>query len=70
MEQHPLDYQNALQEPVEVDLASGVYWLQDGHHRYVTAQVLGLDSILVDLTIKDNPVKVLAGRMAKTDYVT
>ncbi len=70
VEQHPTAYQDALQpgrqEPVEVALESGVYWLQDGHHLFVTAQVLGHDTILADLTIRDNPVKVLASRMAET----
>ncbi len=64
----PTDYEEALDtEPVEVALESGVYWLQDGHHRYVTAQVLGHATILADLTIKDNPVKVLTRQAAVID---
>lgn len=64
VEQHPTAYQDALLEPVEVDLTRGVYWLQSGHRLFVTAQVLGLATILVDLTIRDNPVKVLAASLA------
>jgi len=52
-------YVDALDEPVEVSLERGVYWLEDGHHRYVTAVGLGNDTILADLTIKDNPIRVL-----------
>lgn len=61
--QHPEDYEEALDtEPVQVQLERGVYWLQDGHHRYVTAQVRGDRDILVDLTIRDNPVVALTRR--------
>jgi len=56
----PACYEEALDtEPVEVALERGVYWLEDGHHRYVTAEVRGDQDILVDLTIKDNPVEAL-----------
>lgn len=66
VEQHPDDYAEALDtEPVEVALERGVYWLEDGHHRYVTAQHRGDRDILAELTIKDNPVKVLMERQAR-----
>lgn len=65
--EHPEDYLEALEtEPIEVALERGVYWLEDGHHRYVTAQLRGDTDILVDLTIKDNPVRVLAQQTASS----
>ena len=54
VEQCPYRYDEAADtEPVDVLLARGVYWLQDGHNRFVTAQVRGDGDILVDLTIND-----------------
>ena len=68
------DYKNAVQEieegwwvpeegadeePVDVALERGVYWLEDGHHRYVNAELSGQEDILANLVIKDNPVRVL-----------
>lgn len=68
------DYQNAVEEineglwepqegiedePVDVSLERGVYWLEDGHHRFVASKLMGRDRILANLSIKDNPVRVL-----------
>ena len=67
--EHPDDYGEALDtEPVDVALERGVYWLEDGHHRYVTAQLRGDADILADLTIKDNPVHALMEREAMFIY--
>jgi ADP-ribose pyrophosphatase YjhB (NUDIX family) len=68
------DYQNAVaeiqeghwapeegieDEPVDVSLERGIYWLEDGHHRYVAFELADRPTILADVTIKDNPVRVL-----------
>ncbi len=68
------DYRNAVEEineglwqpeegienePIDVSLERGVYWLEDGHHRFVAFTLVGRDRILANLTIKDNPVRVL-----------
>jgi len=50
---------NDTEEPIDVSLERGVYWLEDGHHRYVNAQKQGLADILANLQIKDNPVRAL-----------
>lgn len=45
-----------LSEPVEVTLRNGVFWLEDGHHRYLAAKILGKKlKCLVD--IRDKPVE-------------
>jgi len=65
VEQCPDCYEEALDtEPVDVTLERGVYWLQDGHHRLVTAQARGDRDILANLIIKDNPVTALTERRA------
>jgi len=61
--------ESALEEPVEVSLERGIYWLEDGHHRYVMARGLGRDTILADLSIKDNPVRALMRRNAIEESV-
>ncbi len=61
----PLE-ESVLEEPVDVALSSGIYRLEDGHHRLIVARKLGHHDILVDLVIKDNPVKVLAERLGIT----
>jgi hypothetical protein len=59
---HPTDYEDALDVPVDVSLERGVYWLEDGHHRFVTAELRGDRDILVSLTIKDNPIRAIEAR--------
>lgn len=66
VEQCPDCYEEALDhKPVDVALERGVYWLEDGHHRFVTAQARGDRDILANLTIKDNPVVKLMSRQAR-----
>jgi len=57
VEEDPEGWVDALDEPVDVSLERGILYLEDGHHRYVTAQMLDLPTILADVTIKDNPVQ-------------
>ena len=53
-------------EPVDVSLERGVYWLEDGHHRFVAFKLAGRPTILADVTIKDNPVRVLMHKRTST----
>lgn len=59
----------SLVEPVEVDLDdAGKLVLQDGHHRYMAAKILGKE-LNVDLTIKANSIKALAEKLdIEADY--
>lgn len=50
-----------LTKPVEVVYQGGRFVLEDGHHRWLAAYILG-KKLAVSLTIKDNPISVLLGR--------
>jgi len=65
VEQYPDCYDDEDAEPIGVVLERGVYWLERGHRRYVTAECRGDHDILVDLKIRDNPVKVLLAMLNK-----
>jgi len=47
--------------PVKVALRGGLFELEDGHHRYVAARMLGDKKIWAEVDIKDNPISVLLG---------
>ena len=46
-------------EPIEVKLKDGLFRIEDGHHRYLAATILGKETIEAELTIDDNPIKAL-----------
>lgn len=49
-----------LSEPIDVILENGELWVDDGHHRWLSAKLTGR-KLKGDLTIKDNPIqKILA----------
>ena len=50
-----------LSEPIDVILEDGIYKIDDGHHRYTAAKILGKD-LPVDLRINDQPFVGLAKR--------
>lgn len=59
VDREPDRWKPYLDEPIEVTLRDGRLHIEEGHHRYVTAKRMGLDSVLVDLTISDNPVTAI-----------
>jgi hypothetical protein len=50
---------SAEREPVDVSLWHGVYYLEDGHHRYLAAKLSGKKTIRAVVDIKDNPITEL-----------
>ena len=48
-----------LREPIEVQYKGGVFYIEDGHHRYVAAKRLGETSILASIQPDDNPIIAL-----------
>jgi len=47
--------------PVQVHLRNGLFDLEDGHHRYVAATMLGDEAIWAEVEIKDDPIAVILG---------
>ena len=49
----------AQREPIEVTYKHGVFYLEDGHHRYVATKMSGEKTIRAVVDIKDNPIVAL-----------
>lgn len=57
-----------LSEPIDVSYENGEFWIEDGHHRYTAAKILG-KALNVNLQIKDNPIlKLTDGEMGYDDF--
>ena len=46
---------------MEVKIKKRKMYLEDGHHRYLTAKKLRKSKILAEVTIDDNPIEVIRG---------
>jgi len=51
--------------PVEIALRRGRLELEDGHHRYVAAKMLGKKSLHAVVEIHDNPITEILARNRK-----
>ena len=47
-----------LIEPIDVSFEKGKFYIEDGHHRYYAAKILGLP-LKVNLEIKEKPIPVI-----------
>lgn len=56
-----------LSEPIDVSYEHGKFWIEDGHHRYYAANVLG-KTLKVKLEIKQRPLDTLAPTMGYDEY--
>jgi len=48
----------SLETPIEVSYAKGKFYIEDGHHRYYAAKILGLP-LKVNLSITEKPLPLL-----------
>jgi hypothetical protein len=48
----------SLKTPIQVSFENGVFNIEDGHHRYYAAKLLG-KPLFAEVNIKDNPLSVL-----------
>ena len=55
----PEDWVDSLRYPIDLILERGILFIEDGHHRYVTAQMLDADTILADIVIRDNAIETI-----------
>ncbi len=62
VQRKPSGWLRHLKEPIEVKLKGGVFYLEDGHHRYVTALRKGLKTLPAYVHPDDNPI-VQIGKM-------
>lgn len=67
VQEDPDGWVDVLDEPIDVVLERGILFVDDGHHRYVTAQTLDHQTILADVQILDNPV-ITIRKLAQAPY--
>ena len=53
----------SFEEPIKIKLKGGRLTLQDGHHRYHAATILGKKTLPAEVDIDDNAVTKLLGRV-------
>lgn len=56
-----------LSKPIEVSYKDGKFYIEDGHHRYYAAKILS-KPLNIDLTIKSNPMGVLAPSLSYDNF--
>lgn len=56
-----------LSEPIDVSYEKDGFYIEDGHHRFFAAKILGKE-LNVDLTIKSNPILKIAPKLSYDDF--
>lgn len=51
--------------PIDVMLRNGIFEIEDGHHRYVSALMLGQPTLIAKMQIADNPITALRDRYGR-----
>lgn len=53
----------SLRKPIDVRFKQGKFWIDDGHHRWTAAKILGKNLKCRVSAIEDNPVLALQNRI-------